>query len=156
MANQPIHDPVDFSQDVREILTTDPVHADIMNEFIERLINNDVFLKALLDRLMSATDGHKHTGLDGDAPKIPASSIVEDIALQSELNAHTGNTNNPHNVTWAQVGAESPAGAQSKVDTHEAKGSPHSDHVKGSIRISVGTVAPSNPNVNDVWIDTNQ
>lgn len=40
------------------------------------------------------------------------------IANQSDLKAHMDNKNNPHGVTPYQIGAETPFGAQSKVDAH--------------------------------------
>jgi len=36
--------------------------------------------------------------------------------LQGDLNSHLEDTNNPHNVTAEQIGAETPAGAQAKAD----------------------------------------
>jgi hypothetical protein len=38
--------------------------------------------------------------------------------LNSDLTSHVGDDNNPHNVTVSQIGAETPTGAQAKVDTH--------------------------------------
>lgn len=38
-------------------------------------------------------------------------------AVQANLDTHTANKNNPHVVTVAQIGAETPAGAQAKADT---------------------------------------
>jgi len=35
---------------------------------------------------------------------------------------------NPHSITPALIGAETPAGAQAKVDEHEQKAAPHSGH----------------------------
>lgn len=43
----------------------------------------------------------------------------------------------------------------SELSAHTSAGSPHTDHVKGTIRITVGTVAPSSPAVNDIWVDSN-
>jgi len=37
-------------------------------------------------------------------------------------------TSNPHNITTELIGAETPAGAQAKVDEHEQKAAPHSGH----------------------------
>lgn len=51
MADQPIHDPKDYSEAVAVIRTDTPVHADSMNPIFERLINNDAFLKAFIDGL---------------------------------------------------------------------------------------------------------
>lgn len=51
MADQPIHVPLDFSQALRLLETTDPAHADTFNPLFERLINNDAFLKAFAETL---------------------------------------------------------------------------------------------------------
>lgn len=42
-----------------------------------------------------------------------------------KLAAHLADTGNPHYVTAAQAGAETPAGAQEKVDTHAAMDTAH-------------------------------
>lgn len=49
MADQPIHEPKDFSAILRLLQTTDPVREDTFNPLFERLINNDAFMKALID-----------------------------------------------------------------------------------------------------------
>ncbi|MFD2172450.1 hypothetical protein [Tumebacillus lipolyticus] len=43
------------------------------------------------------------------------------IAKQSDLKAHLDDKSNPHGVTTAQIGAETPAAAQAKVDAHANK-----------------------------------
>ena len=57
------------------------------------------------------------------------------ITTEGDRILHTGNTHaNLHAkdgsdpITPASIGAETPAGAQAKVDTHEAKAAPHSGH----------------------------
>ncbi|WP_025847589.1 shufflon system plasmid conjugative transfer pilus tip adhesin PilV [Paenibacillus ehimensis] len=55
----------------------------------------------------------------GTASNVTA--IIDDslvFATAKEFNAHTSRKDNPHGVTVAQIGAETPDGAQSKVDTH--------------------------------------
>ena len=47
--------------------------------------------------------------------------------LEDEQTTHEQATN-PHNITPEGIGAETPDGAQTKVDTHEAKAAPHSGH----------------------------
>jgi hypothetical protein len=39
--------------------------------------------------------------------------------LFTDIDTHSGKRDNPHQVTVAQIGAETPAGAQAKVDTLE-------------------------------------
>jgi len=49
LANQPIHNPKDYSEVLYSIMTTDPVRADLVNSILERLINNDAYLKDYTD-----------------------------------------------------------------------------------------------------------
>ncbi len=51
MADLPIHDPKDYSEALRALTTSDAVHANVVNPLLERLINNDAFLKAFVDAL---------------------------------------------------------------------------------------------------------
>jgi Phage tail-collar fibre protein len=64
----------------------------------------------------------------GNASNVSAvinSSLV--YATQEELQNHLNDTNNPHNVTAAQIGAETPAGAQAKADQAEANANAYTD-----------------------------
>jgi|GEM_PF-5114720 len=47
------------------------------------------------------------------------------MATQQYVDDHAGRQDNPHQITVAQIGAETPAGAQAKVDAHEAAADPH-------------------------------
>lgn len=58
MADHPIHNPKDYSEVLRQLLTTDPVHADTLNPLFERLLNNDAFIKAAADKLASDLAAH--------------------------------------------------------------------------------------------------
>jgi len=51
MANQPINDPVTYSEVLRLLETTDLVHKDTFNPLFARLINNDAFIKAFTEQL---------------------------------------------------------------------------------------------------------
>lgn len=51
MANQDIHEPLDFSEELRTLEPSDLGHADTFNPLFKRLINNDAFLKAMQDAL---------------------------------------------------------------------------------------------------------
>lgn len=53
MANQVIKNPKEFDQNIRVMLTTDPAHADTFNPLLEKLINNDAYLKDGIDSLDS-------------------------------------------------------------------------------------------------------
>lgn len=57
------------------------------------------------------------TGLD---------TALEAKADEADLTAHTGNTNNPHSVTAAQVGADPTGTATSAVNTHNQAQNAHS------------------------------
>jgi hypothetical protein len=46
--------------------------------------------------------------------------------IESSINNHIANSSNPHNTTAPQIGAETPTGAQAKVDTHANLTNPHS------------------------------
>ncbi|ASS75760.1 hypothetical protein CIG75_12710 [Tumebacillus algifaecis] len=59
-----------------------------------------------------------------DASKVLTSSDRRrsiGIAKQLDLKAHTDDKSNPHGVTPTKIGAETPAGAQAKVDAHANK-----------------------------------
>jgi hypothetical protein len=60
--------------------------------------------QTVFDAEFHATNGHKHTGVAGDGTKIGISGLDFDIATQAELDAHTTRSDNPHNVTAAQIG----------------------------------------------------
>lgn len=62
-------------------------------------------------------------------------------------------------------GKETSGAAAAAVAAHEALGDPHPQYltpaeadaayVRGTVRITVGTTAPSSPAVGDIWVDTN-
>ncbi|MDR9504778.1 hypothetical protein RI662_10795 [Brevibacillus agri] len=58
MADHPIHNPKDYSEVLRQLLTTDPVHADTLNPLFERLLNNDAFIKAAADKIAADLTAH--------------------------------------------------------------------------------------------------
>ncbi|CAG7617051.1 hypothetical protein PAESOLCIP111_01975 [Paenibacillus solanacearum] len=58
--------------------------------------------------------------------------------------AHATNTSNPHNVTAAQIGAETPAGAQAKADNARK------DSAKEFV-LEVRTSDPASPVVGRIW-----
>ncbi|MED4581888.1 hypothetical protein P9578_03745 [Brevibacillus choshinensis] len=51
MPNQPIHSPKDYSEVLRLLEVNDPVHANVLNPLLERLLNNNSFIKAFADEL---------------------------------------------------------------------------------------------------------
>lgn len=95
-------------------------------------------------------------------PTSPVSSVngrtgaVTGLAEQSSLIAHTTDTNNPHNVTKAQVGlgnADNTSDINKPVST--ATQTALNNKVNGTTRITVGTTAPGSPTTGDLWVDTN-
>lgn len=119
MANHQIYETKNFSEVLRKLVTTDPAHADTFNPLFERLINNDAYLKAFIEGLLSV-NGHTHSGIDGDGPKIPLANIelpssMGRIVTEDILNAHI-NERNPHGTRASDIGAETPSGAQAKID----------------------------------------
>lgn len=118
MTNHEIHEPKDFSEAVRKIKTTDPAHADTFNPPFERLINNDVFLKNLTERLIQE---HTHSGEDGEGSKIPLANVdvpsgLGDIVTEKELAEHV-NERNPHGTRPSDIGAAS----QQSFSEHKAE-----------------------------------
>lgn len=94
MADHPIHNPKDYSEVLRQLLTTDPVHADTLNPLFERLLNNDAFIKAAADKLAADLAAH-----------IAASDPHPGYALDSDLQAHI-DALNPHVVYALLTGAD--------------------------------------------------
>src|SRR5690606_28849818 len=47
---------------------------------------------------------------------------IDVVSLERQFVAHKNNIENPHNVTASQIGAETPSGAQAKVDELAGKG----------------------------------
>lgn len=74
----------------------------------------DIITAAKLNNLETQYDEAK---ADLDAHEAAADPHPQ-YATDTDLSAHTGNISNPHGVTAAQAGAETPSGAQAKVDAH--------------------------------------
>ncbi|WP_301171018.1 hypothetical protein [Brevibacillus nitrificans] len=67
MAIQPIHEPKDFSTDLRKLEITDPAHANVFNPLFERLINNDALLREQSARNAEKLSNYKKTKSSKDA-----------------------------------------------------------------------------------------
>jgi len=73
-----------------------------------------------------------------DADQHPISAItglqsaLDSKADQTGLDAHVSDTNNPHQVTYSQVGADPAGTAEAKVTEHEAKADPHPQYATDS------------------------
>lgn len=105
------------------------------------------------------------TGPKGDTGD-PATNLVQSVngrtgavtglAEQSALTTHIQNNNNPHNVTKSQVGlgnVDNTSDANKPIST--ATQTALNAKVTGTVKLSVGTTAPSSPATNDLWVDTN-
>lgn len=62
MADHEIKYPEVFDESLRKFETTDKAHADVFNDVINVLINNDVFLKKLAEEIKTKSDNHIATG----------------------------------------------------------------------------------------------
>jgi hypothetical protein len=81
------------------------------------------------------------------------------VGLVADL---AGKASTVHTHTTAQVTGLDTAlsGKAATVHTHAQSDVTNlvtdlADRVRGTVRLSVGTTAPSSPSVNDIWIDTN-
>lgn len=127
MANHVIPEEVKFNDLLRMIETTDLVHANTINPLFEQLIQNDVFIKKIAEKLQ------------GDYN-----------SLSSTVNDHKGNSNNPHNVTASQVGAMPKNGGDF---TGVVKAMSNNAYSTKQIRnISISSGSPSGGENGDIWI----
>lgn len=59
MADFEIKSPAEFVQALRKLETTDRGHADVFNALFAALLNNDVFLKGVLEELALTSEDHE-------------------------------------------------------------------------------------------------
>lgn len=83
----------------------------------------------------------------------PDPGFAVDMATQAELDAHTGDTANPHATTAAQVGADPSGTAASSMSSHLADADPHPQYALESVVYS-GTWTPTLTNVTNVDTST--
>jgi YD repeat-containing protein len=105
-----------FATTLRQLETTDPAHPNTWNPNYQQLITNDAFLKNLIDTILQAVGGHTHSGVNGDGPKIPITSLAEDVATQAELNAHIGSRGSAHAVATSTQDGFMSAADKAKSD----------------------------------------
>ena len=84
----------------------------------------------------------------------PNPGFAVDMATQAELDAHTGNTSNPHGVTKADVGL---ANVDNTSDINKPVSTAQQTALDGkqptlSYKITVSTTEPSSPATGDIWI----
>lgn len=113
---------------LRQLEPTDPGHPSTWNPNYQALINNDVYLKALVERLIK---DHSHDGTVSGGSKIPLANInvpigESGILTGKDMTNHI-NERNPHGTRASDVGAETPAGAQTKADMAEKNARDYAD-----------------------------
>ena len=99
-------------------------------QVVDGLVAADIATRGQLDAHAALTNPHSATSAPttgrlmlrdaAGRAQVAAPAVAADIARLDTVTAHTNRTDNPHVVTAAQIGAETPAGAQSRVDTHAA------------------------------------
>lgn len=47
-----------FTEQIRKLKTTDPAHADLFNSLVGALLNNDVFIKNIVDQMLQQLQQH--------------------------------------------------------------------------------------------------
>lgn len=78
-----------------------------------------VFIDDKLTTLTTLWSSQKiHNEIEAAKSVATADAANKFNTVQGSLDAHAGDKENPHVVTVTQIGAETPTGAQSKVDTH--------------------------------------
>lgn len=81
--------------------------------------------QAKANSVQGKLDTHASAGLDPTSTDALKNKHLSN-AQAKKWEDHTANKNNPHNITVAQIGAETPSGAQAKVNTHaNRKDNPH-------------------------------
>lgn len=110
MSNFKIPDNPEYTENIRMFKTTDPAHADLFNNVIEQLLENEVYLKKMVDDYKAALDTYyqqvvgytdqKIADLINGAPetldtlKEVADAIQENETVVEALNAAIGNKAN--------------------------------------------------------------
>lgn len=64
-------------------------------------------------------------------------------AAQADFDAHISDKSNPHNVTPAQIGAETPAGVEDKINSF-------ADSVSTKL-VYIGSIYPEQPFANQIF-----
>ncbi len=72
---------------------------------------------------------------------------------ESKTDQHLNRTDNPHAVTVAQIGAETPAGAQARIDTHTGKAAGAHPAIAVSVA-AVGSISATNVQAALAELDT--
>lgn len=105
--------------------------------------------------VLSASDiglGNVNNTSDADKPISTATqNALNNKANSSDLNAHTGNTNNPHNVTKAQLGLEK-VDNTSDSEKNVASAKILKNNEIGSFTLSSGFTSEINFNSNSVYL----
>ena len=96
-------------------------------------VPGSTILKRLVDSLFALLSSHAHKGTDEDpTQKISHTDLADKGTwthpeIETRINTHTANTENPHHVTLEQVGGVSAVQVEAKLSAHNASGSAHTD-----------------------------
>lgn len=146
MANHDIAN--QFNQQLRKVEVSDSVHADFINPIFSQLINNDAFIKALvdsndafikalIDAKMHQSTGHKHTGTTGDAPQIGTTGIADNAITPAKLHADLINSLTGLANQFLSVGALIDA------KMHQSAGHKHTGNTGDAPQIGTTGIADS-------------
>lgn len=115
------------------------------DEDTSNMMKIDAAIGSLNDDMASVKQNKQDKLTFDTAPTAGSTNPVTSGGVETELNkksdvavlsAHTGNTNNPHDVTAEQVGADASGTAATTVSAHNVSDSAHSD-----IRTSISTLS---------------
>ena len=81
MENFNIPEQPEFTEELRRLQTTDEAHADVFNALFEKLIQNDVFLNNIVDKLVSKSNIIHDTEIE-EAEKIPGADVTANLQRQ--------------------------------------------------------------------------
>lgn len=125
--------------ELHNVLITNPVQAGSLLIYDSTVgVWKNARLTAGTNVTITNADGSITLAVAGAAPTGAAGGVLSgtypnpgfavDMATQAELDAHTGNTSNPHATTAAQVGADPTGTASAAVAAHVAAANPHTQY----------------------------
>lgn len=127
--------PTNLKASVNSLLDAEQINKKEHNIFKARLDNHDRDIERIDDDIKNA-------------------QVAIDTA-QSDIDTHKADKNNPHGVTPQQIGAETPSGSQAKADAVQNELITHEGKTEIHRKITISYTEPTNPSVNDIWIDLN-
>ncbi|ANY70406.1 hypothetical protein BBD42_30850 [Paenibacillus sp. BIHB 4019] len=86
------------------------------------------FIPRIIEKFLDMANLKKHNDNYADIKTELDANDVKAATAQADINSHKSNTSNPHAVTAAQVGAETPAGAQAKATAVQTNLNTHANN----------------------------